>query len=87
MESELSALDTTCLKAEWLKDVLSKLYIVHRLILSISVHTDSTSIIKILKQENASKNMNRHIQIRLKFVQRLLGKADSEQCKVQKEPC
>ena len=45
-----------------------------RPILSISVHTDSRSTIEILKQENANKKMNIHIQIRLKSVQRLLGK-------------
>jgi len=45
-----------------------------RLILLISVHTDSRSTTEILKKENANKKMNRHIQIRLKFVQCLLGK-------------
>jgi len=45
-----------------------------RPILPISIHTDSRSTIEILKQENANKKMNRHIQIRLKFVQCLLGK-------------
>ena len=43
-------------------------------ILPISVHTDSRSTIEILKQDNTNKKMNRHIQIRLKSVQRLLGK-------------
>ena len=43
-------------------------------ILSISVHTDSRSTIEILKKDNANKKMNRHIQITLKSVQRLLGK-------------
>jgi len=47
---------------------------VPRLILSILVHTDSRSTIEILKKENDNKKMNRHIQIRLKSVQRLLGK-------------
>ena len=42
--------------------------------LPISVHTDSRSTIEILKQENSKKKMNRHIQIRLKSVQRLLRK-------------
>ena len=42
--------------------------------LSISVYTDSSSTTEILKQENANKKMNRHIQIRLKSVQCLLGK-------------
>ena len=45
-----------------------------RPILPISVHTDSRSTIEILKQDNTNKKMNRHIQIRLKSVQRLLGK-------------
>jgi len=53
---------------------LSEFSIVPKLILSILVHTDSRSTIEILKQNNANKKMNRHIQIRLKSVQCLLGK-------------
>ena len=49
MDSELIALDTTCLKAEWLKNLLSEFYIVPRPILQISVHTESRSTIEILK--------------------------------------
>jgi len=49
MESELIALDTTCTEAEWLKDLLSEFSIVPKRILLISVHTDSRSIIEILK--------------------------------------
>jgi len=55
MEFELIALDTTCLKAEWLKDFLSDFYTVPRPILSISVHTDSRSTIEILKKENTNR--------------------------------
>jgi len=40
MESELIALDTTCLEHEWLMDFLSDFYIVPKPILSILVHTD-----------------------------------------------
>ena len=74
MESELIALDKTCSEAEWLKDLLSEFSIVLRPILSVSVHTDSRSTIEILKEDNVKKKINRHIQIRLKSVQRLLGK-------------
>ena len=74
MEFELIALDTTCSEAEWLKDLLSEFSIVPKPILPISVHTDSRSTNKILKQYNANKKMNGHIQIRLKSIQRLLGK-------------
>jgi len=74
MESELIALDTTCLKAEWLKDFLFEFYIMLRPILSISVHTDSKFTIEILKKANSNKKMNMHVQIRLKSVQRLLSK-------------
>ena len=45
-----------------------------RPILSISVQADLRSTMEILKKENANKKMNKHIQIRLKFVQHLLGK-------------
>ena len=55
IESELIALDTTYLEAEWLKDFLSEFYIMPRLILSISVHTDSRSTIEILKKENTNR--------------------------------
>ena len=74
MESELIAPDTTCFETEWLKDFLSEFSILPRRILKISVHTDSRSTIEILKQDNANKKMNKHIQIRLKSVQCLLGK-------------
>ena len=74
IESKLIALNTTCSEAEWLKNLLSKFSIMPRLILSISVLTDSRSTIEILKQDNASKKMNKHIQIILKSVQHLLGK-------------
>jgi len=74
IESELITLDATCLETEWLKDLLSEFYVVPRLILPISVHTDSRSTIEILKQENTNKKINRHIQIRLKSIQCLLGK-------------
>jgi len=83
-ESELIALDTTYLKVEWLKDLLSEFYIVPRPILPISVHTDSRSAIEILKQENANKKMNRHIQIKLKYIWSApIGQScDSELCKI-----
>jgi len=68
MESELVALDTICLKVEWLKELLYEFFIMPRPILLISVHTDSRSTIEILKQKNANKKMNRHIQIKLKSV-------------------
>jgi len=74
MKFELIALDITCSEAEWLKDLLFEFSIVPKSILPISVHTDSRSTIEILKQDNANKKMNKHIQIRLKSVQRLLDK-------------
>jgi len=68
MKSELIALDTTCLKVEWLKDLLSELYIMPKPILPIPVYINSRSTIEILKQKNSNKKMNRYIQIRLKSV-------------------
>jgi len=74
MEFKLIALDATYSESEWLNNLLSEFSIVPRLILPISVHTNLRSIIEISKQENVYKKMNKHIQIRLKFVQRLLGR-------------
>jgi len=48
MESELVALDTTCLEVEWLKDLLSKFYIVLKPIFLIEF-IESRSTIEILK--------------------------------------
>jgi len=67
MKYELIALNTTCLEVEWLNDIMSEFSIVSRLILSISVHTDSRSTIEILKQENDNKKMNKYNQIKLKL--------------------
>jgi len=74
MKSELIALDTTCIEAEWLKDLVSGLPLVCNLVPQISIHTDSRSTIELLKQVHVNKKLNRHIQIRYKSVQRLLGK-------------
>jgi len=68
MKFALIILDTTCIEAEWLKDLLSEFSIVHKAILPISVYTNLKSIIEILKQDSENKKMNRHIQIRLKSV-------------------
>ena len=74
MESELIALDTTCTEAEWLKDLLSELPLVPKPSPPISIHSDSRSTIELLKQVHVNKKHNRHIQIRYKSVQCLLGK-------------
>ena len=84
MESELIALDATCHEVEWLKDILSEFSIVPRLMLPISIYTNSRFRIEILKQENANKKINRHIQI--KVYSTPIGKnCDSGLCKIRKE--
>lgn len=74
MEAELIALDTTCSEAEWLKDFTSDLPVMTKPIPCIAVHTDSRSTIELLKQKTMNKKLNRHMQIRFKSVQGLLGK-------------
>jgi len=60
-EFELIALDTTCSEAEWLKDLISEFSFMPKLILLISIHTDSRFAIELLKQVNVNKKLNRHI--------------------------
>jgi len=74
-------------EVEWLKDLLSDFSFVPKPILPISVHTDSRSTIEILKQDNANKKMNRHIQIRLKSVVPIGQSCASRLCKVREEYC
>ena len=74
MEAELITLDTTYLEAEWLKNLISKFSILYRSVPFISIHTDSISTIELLKQVNANKKLNRHIQIRVKLIKCLMGK-------------
>ena len=74
MESKLIALDSCCSEAEWLKNLISELPFVSGPIPPISVHTDSRSTIELLKQNTINKKLNRHLQIRFKSVQNLMGK-------------
>ena len=49
MDVKLIALDTTCLEAKWLKNLVSELSISSELDPAISIHTDSRTTIELLK--------------------------------------
>ena len=48
MESELVALDSTCSEVEWLKYLLSKIFLILSPIPPILVHYDSRAVIDFL---------------------------------------
>jgi len=74
MEAEFIALDTICSKVEWLKNLISELPLIFLHVPAISFHIDSRAAIDLLKQETINRKLNRHLQIRFKFVKSLLGK-------------
>ena len=74
MESELIALDTTCTKAEWLRNLLLDMPIVSKPIPTISIQCDCKAVIYLIRQSHTNKKMNRHVQVRYKSVKGLVNK-------------
>ena len=74
MESELIALDTTCIEVEWIKNLLLDIPLVSNSLLAISVHCDSKLVIDLVNQSHTTKKMNKHLQVRHKLVRNLLNK-------------
>ena len=66
MESEMIALDTTSIEAEWLKDLLTEIPLMQKPLPAISIHCDCRSAIDKCHQENANVKMNRHLKVRHK---------------------
>jgi hypothetical protein len=66
MESEMIALDTTSIEAEWLKDLLNEIPFVEKPLPAISIHCDCRSAIDKCHQENVNVKMNRHLKVRHK---------------------
>lgn len=74
MESELIALDTTCIEAEWIKNLILDIPLINRPVPAISIHCDNRAVIELIKQAHTNKKMNRHIQMRYKSVRNLVNK-------------
>ena len=71
-DAELIALDTTCLEAEWLRNLLLDLSFLFKIVPPVHVHCDSTAVLDLLAQETVNAKLNRHLQIRYKSIKRLM---------------
>jgi len=60
MKSEMIALDTTNIEAEWLKDLLTEIPLLEKLLPVMSIHCVCRSAIDKCHQENANVKMNQH---------------------------
>jgi hypothetical protein len=71
MEAELTALDTTTVKVEWLRELLMDLPMVEKPIPAILMNCDNE--IAIIKVNSSKDNMksSRHVKRRLKSVRKL----------------
>ena len=76
MEVEVIALDTTCIEAEWVKNLMSELLLIPKLVLAISIHYDNKAVIELINQKSTNKKIKQHIRIHQKIV-RQLKKSDT----------
>jgi hypothetical protein len=71
MEAELTTLDTTTIKAEWLHELLTDFPMVEKPITAIPMNCDNqTMIIKVNSSKDNMKS-SRHVKRRLKSIKKL----------------
>ena len=61
MEFELIALDITCYEAEFLRNLLLDLPIIHKPVPKY-IHRDSRVVIELLKQNITNSKFNKHLR-------------------------
>jgi hypothetical protein len=71
MEAELTALDTTTVEAEWLRELLMDLPIVEKLIQTILMNCDNQTVIVKVNSSKDNMKSSRHVKRRLKSVGKL----------------
>jgi len=71
MEAELTALDTSGVEAEFLRDLLMDLPVVEKPVPAILMNCDNQTVIVKVKSSKDNMKSNKHIRMRLKSVRRL----------------
>jgi len=71
MEAELTALDTTGAKAEWLRKLLMDLPVVDKPVPAISMNCDNQTVITKVNSSKDNMKSTRHVKRRLKTVRKL----------------
>ena len=68
MEAELTALDTTTVEAEWLRQLLMDLHVVEKPIPAILMNCDNQTVIVKINSSKDNMKSSRHVMRRLKSV-------------------
>jgi len=71
METELTALDTATVEAEWLRDLLLDLPVVEKPISAILMNYDNQTVIAKVNSSKDNMKSSRHVKRRLKSVRKL----------------
>jgi hypothetical protein len=71
MEAELTVLDTASAEAEWLRELLSDLPVVEKLIPAILMNCDNQTVITKVNSAKDNVKSTRHVKRRLKSVKKL----------------
>ena len=71
MEAELTALDTTTVEAEWLRELLMDLTVVENPLPAILVNCDNQTVIAKVTSSKDNDKSSRHVKRRLKSVRKL----------------
>jgi hypothetical protein len=80
MEAELTALDTTTVEAEWLRELLMDLSMVEKPIPAILMNCDNETIITKVNSLKDNMKSSRHVKRRLKSVRKL--RSSSQRLKI-----
>ena len=70
MEAELTSLDTSCIEAEWLRELLMDLLVVDKLVPAVLMNRDNQTVITKAKSSKDNMKSTKHIRRRLKSVKK-----------------
>ena len=71
MEAELTALETTTIEAEWLRELLMDLPVAEKPIPAILINCDNQIVIVKVRRSQDNMKCNKHVKHRLKSVKKL----------------
>jgi hypothetical protein len=71
MEAELTALDTTTIEAEWLRELLMDLPVVEKLLPAILMNYDNQTMIVKVNSSKDNMKSSRHVKRRLKSIRKM----------------
>ena len=71
MKAELTALDTTTVEAEWLRELLMDLHVVEKPVTAILMNCDNQTLIVKVNSSKDNAKSSRHVKRRLKSVRKV----------------